>query len=750
MRQLSDKQVKDLRAALINNLGLDFFDEDEINYLLGEIDSFEQPARQKIQALCLALSSASSSLVPRVLSHIKSASNSLAIDDLDRWVSKAFDLLDSEGIDQTLAFLGKTHAAELAAFVVPEGVPFRDAAPMLETFLRGLSGLDLKIADDHDQFTDTSTVYFLSLVNRFPERAKNVLLYKLSAAYACAQISQGTLTLGGEVSSLTRHFKNYPLDYPDIGAFFPLFPDHDLAVDLYTVIEAFRIEPFLRKALPGLMKQSEGVLPALFGDRPGLEGLSEKTSFVEAFYQQFLGKSTRGVPPRAFTDSIHQLRLQAQDSGPEDSIDILIRLYAKAESLSGEYEPRPPLPFFGKIRPDRVSQMLGELKQAHRSKLEALVTKLIDLPEAGRRERPLAKSSVERQPIAPEKEYLLIRGALVELDKELKDTIEKRGGVPGGILVKGTEMGGRSPISLTDLLAEEEVAGVEGGIKYDEWDYKRGGYKKDWCSLYEHDIHPGHERVVEQTLRRYGGYVKELRKKFELLKREPRTQRRQKDGDDIDLDAVIEAFSDARAGLSPGEGLFTRLDRSERNIAVLFLVDMSGSTEGWVNEAEKESLVLMAEALETLGDRYAVYGFSGMTRNRCDLYRVKSFDEPYAESVKRRIAGIEPKDYTRMGPFIRHATKVLASVEARTKLLITLSDGRPEDWDAYKGDYGIEDTRKALLEAREQGIHPFCITIDKEAQSYLPHMYGEVNYIFIDDVRKLPNRITEIYRRLTS
>jgi nitric oxide reductase NorD protein len=244
--------------------------------------------------------------------------------------------------------------------------------------------------------------------------------------------------------------------------------------------------------------------------------------------------------------------------------------------------------------------------------------------------------------------------------------------------------------------------------------------------------------------------VNVLRKKFELLKREPKIQRRQKDGDDIDLDAVIEAFADVRAGISPTEGLFTRQDRSERNIAVLFLIDMSGSTKGWVNEAEKESLVLMAEALEALGDRYAVYGFSGMTRNRCDLYRVKGFDEPYAESVKRRIAGIEPKDYTRMGPFIRHATKILRSIDARTRLLITLSDGKPEDWDAYKGDYGIEDTRKALIEARDQGIHPFCVTIDKEAQSYLPHMYGEAGYIFIDDVRKLPNRITEIYRRLTT
>jgi nitric oxide reductase NorD protein len=407
------------------------------------------------------------------------------------------------------------------------------------------------------------------------------------------------------------------------------------------------------------------------------------------------------------------------------------------------------LPFFGRIYPDRVSRAQRELRQAERRKLETLVTKLIDLPEEPR-QRPLAKSAVEKRSIAPEKEYLLFKGKLIELDHKLKAVIEERGGVPGGVLVKGSEMGGGSPVSLTDLVEEEEAAGTDGGIKYDEWDYKRGGYKKNWCSLYEQDIHPGHEPVVEQTLRKYGGYVNVLRKKFELLKREPRTQRRQRDGDDIDLDAVIEAFSDLRAGLSPGENLFTRLDRAERNIAVLFLIDMSGSTKGWVNEAEKESLVLMAEALEALGDRYAVYGFSGMTRNRCDLYRVKGFDEPYAESVKRRIAGIEPKDYTRMGPFIRHAAKLLASVEARTKLLITLSDGKPEDWDAYKGEYGIEDTRKALGEARERGIHPFCITIDKEAQSYLPHMYGEVNYIFIDDVYKLPNRITEIYRRLTT
>jgi nitric oxide reductase NorD protein len=750
MKRISDKQAGEICTAFVKNLEIDFFEPDEIEGVLAAVDSFEHPVRQKVQALCLALSNASSSLVPRVLSHIKAASKYLPAKDLDAWVGTAFDLLDSTGLDHALAFLGKNSERELAAFAAPEGVPFHDVSAMLETLLAGLSRLDLKVTGDHDLFTDTVTVHFPVLVNRFPDRERNVLLYKLSAAYAWAQIARGTLALDTGLSAITSRFKDYPLDHPDIDALFSQFPERDLAVDLYAIIEAFRLEPFLRQELPGLMKQAGSILPDLFEDRHKLDGLSEKTAYVEAFYQYFLGTRTKGAAPHDFTDSLGRLIFLPGDAGPEERIDTLISLYETAAGLGGEYEPRPPLPFFGQIRPEKVSRALADLRQARTKKLEAQVTKLLDLPEPGPRELPVGERAPGERLVEPDKEYLLIKGRLVELDEELKKVIEERGGVPGGVLVKGSEIGGNSPVNLTDLIEEEEAAEAGGGIRYDEWDFRRGGYKKDWCSLYEQDIHPGHEPVVEQTLARYGGQVKVLRKKFELLKHEPRTQRRQKDGDDIDLDAVIEAFSDAAAGLSPREDLFTRLDRSERNIAVLFLVDMSGSTKGWVNEAEKASLVLMAEALETLGDRYAVYGFSGMTRNRCDLYRVKGFDEPYAGSVKRRIAGIEPKDYTRMGPFIRHASKILASIEARTKLLITLSDGKPEDWDAYKGDYGIEDTRKALLEAREQGIHPFCITIDKEAHSYLPHMYGEVNYIFIDDVNKLPNRITEIYRRLTT
>jgi nitric oxide reductase NorD protein len=179
------------------------------------------------------------------------------------------------------------------------------------------------------------------------------------------------------------------------------------------------------------------------------------------------------------------------------------------------------------------------------------------------------------------------------------------------------------------------------------------------------------------------------------------------------------------------------------------MIDMSGSTKGWINDAEREALVLLCEALEALGDRYAIYGFSGVTRKRCELFRIKRFDEPYTPDVRARISGIRPQEYTRMGFAIRHLTALLNAVDARTKLLITLSDGRPDDYDGYRGEYGIEDTRMSLIEAKRAGIHPYCITIDERARDYLPHMYGAVNWTLVNDVRRLPVKVSDIYRRLT-
>ncbi len=263
-------------------------------------------------------------------------------------------------------------------------------------------------------------------------------------------------------------------------------------------------------------------------------------------------------------------------------------------------------------------------------------------------------------------------------------------------------------------------------------------------------ITPVYNNFVQTTLRKYGSVIKRLRKTFEAMRDENRLLKRQVDGDGVDIDALVEALADTHDGSEMSERLFIRTHRTERNIAVCFMVDMSGSTKGWVNDAERESLVLLAEALESLGDRYAIFGFSGMARKRCEIYIIKEFDEPYNDEIKARIAGIEPKDYTRMGFAVRHLTSILNKVDAKTRILIALSDGKPDDYDNYRGECGIEDTRRALIEARYNGVHPYCITIDETAREYLPHMYGPAGFTVIDEVRELPLKVSDIYRRLTT
>jgi nitric oxide reductase NorD protein len=290
----------------------------------------------------------------------------------------------------------------------------------------------------------------------------------------------------------------------------------------------------------------------------------------------------------------------------------------------------------------------------------------------------------------------------------------------------------------------------EGAQIYNEWNYKRQHYHKNWCVLREIEVQPVYDSFVDDTLQKYSKLLKSLRNTFEYMRGEDKLLKKQPHGDDIDIDAVVEAYADVKSGMEMTSRLFTKMHKEERNVAVIFMVDMSGSTRGWINRAERESLILLAEVLEVLQDRYAIYGFSGMTRKRCELFKIKAFDDEYNEEIKARISNIQPKDYTRMGVFIRHVIRHFSEVEASTKLLITLSDGKPDDYDTYRGEYGVEDTRQALFEARRDGIHSFCITIDEEAREYLPHMYGAANYTVIDDVASLPVKISDIYRRLTS
>jgi nitric oxide reductase activation protein len=284
----------------------------------------------------------------------------------------------------------------------------------------------------------------------------------------------------------------------------------------------------------------------------------------------------------------------------------------------------------------------------------------------------------------------------------------------------------------------------------------------------------GSTAFVDRTLESYSDLVAEVRKQFQMLKPERlRKITHLERGEEIDINAAIEASIDRRAGRSPSEKVYIEKLRKDRDYATLFLVDMSASTDqviidngrdavfssGWNSEKkvidiEKEALVVMAEALKEIGDEYAIYGFSGYGRKDVDFYCVKDFKENYGDPVKGRIENIKPQRSTHMGPVIRHATEKMSRLESRIKNIILISDGYPQDSD-YGNDrtdkeYAIQDTMAALEEASKNNIFTFCITIDRAGHDYLRRMMPASRYLVIDETLVLPRQLPKIYRKLTS
>ena len=315
------------------------------------------------------------------------------------------------------------------------------------------------------------------------------------------------------------------------------------------------------------------------------------------------------------------------------------------------------------------------------------------------------------------------------------------------------------------ILEEGEVA-----YNYDEWDRELTDHRLGWCRVIEKRVKHGDRAFVEQTRDRYRGVISSIRYQFQLMKPEELLRTTNElDGEEFDLNAVIDYVIDRRAARVGGghqsERLYTKRLRRRRDVAVSFLLDQSSSTARTIGrhplqpytrpgrriiEIEKEGLVLMSEALEAVGDTYSINGFTSEGRRNVKFYVVKDFDEKYSDEVKQRIGGISFQNNTRLGAAIRHASAKLAKQEARTHLLIVLSDGRPYDHDYGDARYAREDTREALRQAKNAGITPFCITIDRESETELRDLYGEIGYTIIDDVMTLPERMPGIYRRLTT
>ncbi|HSX76800.1 MAG TPA: nitric oxide reductase activation protein NorD [Shinella sp.] len=292
---------------------------------------------------------------------------------------------------------------------------------------------------------------------------------------------------------------------------------------------------------------------------------------------------------------------------------------------------------------------------------------------------------------------------------------------------------------------------LTGEFTYPEWDFRAAAYLPDHCRVL---ASPAPDRAeVPEADADTKSLIRRVRRQFEVLRPRHEMLRAQLDGAELDLDAVVRARSDLAAGGQGSDRIHLMSRPQAHDLAVTILVDVSLSTDAWfdnrrVLDVEKEALLVLAHGLAACGDSHSILTFTSRRRSWVRVETVKDFGEPMNHSVEARIAALKPGFYTRIGPAIRHAAARLREQPNRRKLLLLLTDGKPNDVDHYEGRFALEDSRRAVNEARRTGVSVFGVTVDREAQAYVPAIFGRNGYAIVSNIARLPAALPAIYRGL--
>lgn len=303
-----------------------------------------------------------------------------------------------------------------------------------------------------------------------------------------------------------------------------------------------------------------------------------------------------------------------------------------------------------------------------------------------------------------------------------------------------------------DLQADmTEIYPLGKGHLIDEWDYRKHTYLINYVRIKPQVTIHITPIPLPKRLKRT---VKKIQGELDVLLLDRVKNDRLPYGDTLNLDTWIEYKSAVNKSLHH-QNFYTSYEKKTRDISTLILADVSLSTEGGITQdiriidVIKDGLMVFSEALEKLKDNFAIYSFSSLQNKKVYFNIIKNFKEKYSDEIRGRIDTMKPYYYTRLGAAIREASKILQKQQSNNKLLLIISDGKPNDEDRYDGRYGIEDSKKAIEEAKQKGLTPFCITVDSEAKDYLPYLFGRNGYTVVRDGQKLPKIIPEIYMNLT-
>lgn len=309
-----------------------------------------------------------------------------------------------------------------------------------------------------------------------------------------------------------------------------------------------------------------------------------------------------------------------------------------------------------------------------------------------------------------------------------------------------------------DISTQAEIPDVarldpsERGIAYDEWDWRAQRYKAGWCTVYPTPTRAQDPAWTRAALARQRRTIEALRDKLLIHRSRLQEAPRQRQGDDVDLDALVEALALRRAGHEDPR-VYLQRQRRRRDVATTVLLDTSLSTDSWVQERRvldvaREAALALGEVAHGLGDRLQILAFASHTRNICRIWEICGWSEPWT-SARHKLGALKPQGYTRIGPALRHASSQLSKVSAQRRLLLLISDGKPTDYDRYEGRYGLADVRMALREARQAGVCVHALAVEATARASLPEAFGAGAWHILPRPEMLPQALTEAYGRLT-
>ena len=690
------------------------------------------------------------------------ALRTVSIEQFETWARAG--LVSSDGRARRSYYALETRTSNEVLRVGGGGLSLEAVQPLLRLYVEGLTGRAVEIVPlaavpAEARIGDGRTIHLPSLVTEFGDEDLDFRLYKVLAAHSAGQIEFGTYErdtddLRAAYAALSDLYDPAKQDERDAFALdgyidkpesrpvgiagglgdepasinyrsvLNLFPIPTLARRIFGTLENGRIDRRLRQTYRGLSRDLDLIREHLRSRRPKLLDLPPALVPFELLFQvALLGGAL------------------------DDAREFYRQVVSELETIVGEYLSSAKATVADTLMATSRVYSLFQSIALENSEQQVEVPDELDQEDAGRlSQEMLAERDASRQPQRRDARELF-NAWNSEAESEFDD-------------LDGSEAWSKGE------MAEQDLEAGEVAFNYDEWDRELVDHRISWCRVVEKKVKRGSRAFVDETRERHKGMISSIRHQFQLMKPENLTKvANELDGEDYDLNAVVDYYVDRQADGHQSERIYTKRLRRRRDVAVSFLLDQSSSTARTIGrhplqpythpgrriiDIEKEGLVLMSEALEAVGDVYSINGFTSEGRRNVKFYVLKDFNEQYSDEVMRRIGGITYQNNTRLGAAIRHASAKLEKQEARTRLLIVLSDGRPYDHDYGDARYAREDTREALRQAKTAGITPFCITIDRESESELRDLYGEIGYTIIDDVLSLPERLPGIYRRLTT